>query len=295
MADDNIVRSYRSSGPARRVNAPAESAESRDAESTDGGSSDDATRGDPLSELARLIGQSDPFADSAQNGGQNRGRNSGKPPRRSRRENSRFDWRRPAAALAQESMRSPPLADPRHEEADSALSAADPYRTAPDDRFAQPARHAAPDDERDASARYRDEPHFGENHEGLRNAQPAETHEAHEAGDENYFLDGEAPADERFAICRGRVAVTASSPPSFRGCAMLDGRRLRYRTYYRHALGRCPDHFGRPDAKRCAGLLDCRRTSRQVRRTSQTSDRAAPEEPVMLPGQQSARARCQLG
>jgi hypothetical protein len=230
MADDNIVRSYRSSGPARRVNAPAES---RDAESTDSASGDDATRSDPLAELARLIGQSDPFADSGQNGGQDRGRNSAQAAAaRPQGEFAASDWRRTAAALARESMRSPPLADPRHEEADPALSAADPYRTAPDDRFAQPARHATLDDERDASTRYRDEPHFSEDGEEPRNAPPAE---AQQAGDENYFFDGEVQADDRFyddppRVRRGNGLITAVV---LVGCAMLGtAGAYGYRTYY---------------------------------------------------------------
>ena len=56
MADDNILRSYRSNEPARRASAPAGARDT-------GGS-------DPLAELARLIGQSDPFADLERDSGQ---------------------------------------------------------------------------------------------------------------------------------------------------------------------------------------------------------------------------------
>jgi hypothetical protein len=52
MADDNTVRAYRSNEPYRRPAAPAPAPTSGDA----GGS-------DPLAELARLIGQADPFAE----------------------------------------------------------------------------------------------------------------------------------------------------------------------------------------------------------------------------------------
>src|SRR5262245_13710720 len=52
MADDNTLRSYRSNDNHRRNANPAEAQEP-----AFGGS-------DPLAELARLIGQSDPFADN---------------------------------------------------------------------------------------------------------------------------------------------------------------------------------------------------------------------------------------
>ena len=53
MADDNTLRSYRSNDAYRRSANPA------DAQDTALGGSD------PLAELARLIGQTDPFAESA--------------------------------------------------------------------------------------------------------------------------------------------------------------------------------------------------------------------------------------
>ena len=68
MADDNILRSYRSNDLARRVSAPAASRDApRDAQRD---APRDAGGNDPLAELARLIGQSDPFADFDRNGGQ---------------------------------------------------------------------------------------------------------------------------------------------------------------------------------------------------------------------------------
>src|SRR5262249_25186571 len=50
MADDNTLRPYRSSDPYRRVAEPSRPSE-------------EASARDPLAELARLLGQSDPFAD----------------------------------------------------------------------------------------------------------------------------------------------------------------------------------------------------------------------------------------
>ena len=50
MADDNTLRPYRSSDPYRRAAEPPRPSE-------------EASARDPLAELARLLGQSDPFAD----------------------------------------------------------------------------------------------------------------------------------------------------------------------------------------------------------------------------------------
>jgi hypothetical protein len=125
MADDNILRSYRSSDAARRANAPAVP---RDAPRDSGGS-------DPLAELARLIGQSDPFADLDRNGG-----HASEP--RPRSESAPPDWRKTAAALARESMRNPPAADPHFDEVDTAIAAARSLRASPDDPFAHRASHA---------------------------------------------------------------------------------------------------------------------------------------------------------
>src|SRR5262245_45813156 len=50
MADDNTLRPYRSTDPYRRAAEPSRPSE-------------EASARDPLAELARLLGQSDPFAD----------------------------------------------------------------------------------------------------------------------------------------------------------------------------------------------------------------------------------------
>src|SRR5580700_4593670 len=120
MADDNIVRSYRSSDPGRRTSAPAAS---RDSGRDTGG-------GDPLAELARLIGQADPFADFDRPSGR-------AADTRPRADAAPSDWRKTAAAMARESiMRDPPAADPRFDEVESAITAAKSLRAPPDDRFA---------------------------------------------------------------------------------------------------------------------------------------------------------------
>ena len=80
MADDNTLRSYRANDGQRRGGRPS-------------GPSDQPAGSDPLPELARLIGQSDPFADFGQ-----------KNPRSSERvatapSSSGSDWRKTAAAM----------------------------------------------------------------------------------------------------------------------------------------------------------------------------------------------------
>ncbi|HEY4404045.1 MAG TPA: hypothetical protein VGN55_05265, partial [Xanthobacteraceae bacterium] len=117
MADDNILRSYRSIDPVRRANAPA--------------APKDAAASDPLAELARLIGQSDPFAELERNSG-----HAAEP--RQRAEPPASDWRQTAAALARESLRAPPT-DQRFEQVDSAIVAAKSLRAPPADPFARPA------------------------------------------------------------------------------------------------------------------------------------------------------------
>jgi hypothetical protein len=85
MADDNTVRSFRSIDPPRRAAEPARANE------PSGGS-------DPLSELARLIGQSDPFGDFGS-----------KATRSSERvASAASDWRKTAAAM--------PAYEPVHED-----------------------------------------------------------------------------------------------------------------------------------------------------------------------------------
>ena len=147
MADDNILRSYRSNDLARRTSAPAAPRDS-------GGS-------DPLAELARLIGQSDPFADLERT-------SSHATQARQRTDSAPSDWRKTAAALARESMREAPAADPHFEEVDSAIAAAKSLRTYPDDQLAYPealSSHAAFDPAFDraplAHGGYADGPHDG--------------------------------------------------------------------------------------------------------------------------------------
>ena len=226
MADDNILRSYRSNDLARRTSAPAAPRDS-------GGS-------DPLAELARLIGQSDPFADLERT-------SSHATQARQRTDSAPSDWRKTAAALARESMREAPAADPHFEEVDSAIAAAKSLRTYPDDQLAYPealSSHAAFDPAFDraplAHGGYADGPHdepddgghiddrFDTSHHLA--AQPS----VHES--ENYFFDGApAPTDDHSYDDppRGRATNGLVTAIVLVGCGILGtAGAYGYRTYY---------------------------------------------------------------
>jgi hypothetical protein len=256
MADDNFVRSYRSSDPARRASAPAGS---RDSGRDIGG-------GDPLAELARLIGQADPFADLDRPSGHTADT-------RQRADLAPSDWRKTAAALARESvMRDPPAADPRFDEVDSAIAAAKSLQAPPDDRFAHRADHssqnhssqhyssqnysshdAAFDQVAAPHGRYADgdyghEPRVGDRFDDQYSADvsahgddrlhdqhlPVAQQGGHES--ESYFFDGaEAPADGRFYDDppRARAANGLVTAVVLVGCGILGtAGAYGYRTYY---------------------------------------------------------------
>ncbi|HEY6257005.1 MAG TPA: SPOR domain-containing protein [Xanthobacteraceae bacterium] len=243
MADDGIVRSYRSNDAARRGSAPPAS---RDIPSRDVGGSD------PLAELARLIGQNDPFADL----------NSGpSADTRQRADAPQSDWRRTAAALARESMRNPPAADAHYDQVDSALAAARSLRASPDDRFGhhdmQPGYDQDPRapggyadsghadsgyadsgyaDRAYADSAYDDAPRGGSRADDLHYGDHRADAQHGAAESENYFFDGEAaPADERFYDDPPRARTTNSllTVAVLIGCGILGtAGAYGYRTYY---------------------------------------------------------------
>jgi SPOR domain len=266
MADDSIVRSYRSSDPARRASAPAAPRDSsRDITSRDL-TGRDIGGGDPLAELARLIGQADPFTDLDRAGGR-------ASDVRPRAESAPSDWRKTAAALARESiMRDPPSADPHFDEVESAITVAKSLRAAPGDRFAPPAEQYLSYDQSSqnyASQNYASqdyapqsyaphdaafdqvEPRGGDRFDeyggqisrqagpqrddGLHDRHlPMAQQGGHES--ENYFFDGAAaPADERFYDDppRARAANGLITAVVLVGCGILGtAGAYGYRTYY---------------------------------------------------------------
>jgi hypothetical protein len=231
MADDSILRSYRSSDQARRASTPAAPRDvGRDAGRDAGGN-------DPLAELARLIGQSDPYAELERSSGH-------ATEARQRADAAPSDWRQTAAALARESMRAPPAADQRFEQVNSAIAAAKSLRASPDDPFAHPATHAphaafnqaAIHQGGYADSPYDDEPQIDDHIDD-------QSHDPHQAGaqqsgheSENYFFDGAAaPTDDRFYDDppRGRATNGLVTAIVLIGCGILGtAGAYGYRTYY---------------------------------------------------------------
>jgi hypothetical protein len=227
MADDSFSRSYRSSEPARRGGAPAAPRDS----AKDAG-------GDPLAELARLIGQNDPFTDVERNSGYpNEGRaRAGAPP---------SDWRKTAAAIARESMRDPPAADARYEQVDSAMAATRSSPPQPHEQFAQAAPRPnfdqaalAPGDYADSP--YDDEPHMDassdDRFDNSRRAERQQDGYDNEDENENYFFDGaDEPADDRFYDDppRSRASNGLLTVAVLVGCGILGtAGAYGYRTFY---------------------------------------------------------------
>jgi cell division septation protein DedD len=127
MADDNTSRSYRSHDPQRQPAA------------------------DPLAELARLIGQSDPFADFGTRSARPEPR-APQPPQQPRAPQATTDWRRTAAAMpAYDALPEEPTrrhhqdtVQPQHPHAEPHLAADtefprhDPYQTALEEPIGHP-------------------------------------------------------------------------------------------------------------------------------------------------------------
>ncbi len=189
-----------------------------------------------MAELARLIGQSDPFADLERT-------SAPATQARQRTDSPPSDWRKTAAALARESMREAPAADPQFEQVDSAIAAAKSLRAHPDEQFARPgalspraaAEHAAVAHD-DYAGGLHDDPHVampvGDQPDSFHHAGAQQT--AHES--ESYFFDGAtAPADDRSYDDppRARVANGLVTAIVLVGCGILGtAGAYGYRTYY---------------------------------------------------------------
>jgi hypothetical protein len=206
MADDNTLRSYRSNDPYRRSANPADA-------------QDPAPGDDPLAELARLIGQTDPYTDNVRRQPQ------GAAPRATQHaQDDASDWRRHIQRPNYE-MRDEPAfdADPRYASADPRAGHAhhDPYRMASPEpeHYADPHADYRHDRPYAADADYADEQMYaaaqqrgyaGQHHSGV---------EAH--GDDGY--------DDPPRRSRGSSFVTALV---LIGCAMLGtAGAYGYRTY----------------------------------------------------------------
>src|SRR5215510_16047049 len=122
-----------------------------------GGRPGDEASGDPLAELARLIGQSDPFADH----GRRDGRDAAPRNTQSRTQSSQSsDWRRTAASMSpydSPDERAPTRAEPRF--TDSAFGAQDSQRDSYRDSSRQdPYRRAEEEPDPRLDPRYEERP-----------------------------------------------------------------------------------------------------------------------------------------
>jgi hypothetical protein len=184
MADDNTLRSYRSNDPYKRDAGPS-------------GAQDAGVGTDPLAELARLIGQTDPFADAARNNA----------PGAERQAASAGDWRQHIERPPYQTMRDeqPMPADPLGDyQDDPRYAPASGY----DDRTYQPSEQG---------------------HDGYADHQPAAMAAPGPAGPsgEEFYDD---PPNRHARASRGRswLATTAM----LAACAMLGTvGAYGYRTY----------------------------------------------------------------
>jgi hypothetical protein len=200
MADDNTLRSFRANDPYRRDPAPASER-------------DRGTGSDPLAELARLIGQSDPFAEvgrSSSRAGDGREETAATPP-------AAPDWRGSPPPYHVLRNQDAPLA-PQFEPDGHQPSAA--YHDVDEHGYARETQYGDPD-------------HLAHHQDDAAYAAPAHEHEQ----DGAYYDDGKptAPQEEIYddPPHAGRRRSGMLTALTLIGCAMLGtAGAYGYRTYY---------------------------------------------------------------
>ena len=232
MADDKRLRAQRTSGRGGHLQ-------------------DDGASGDPLAELARLIGQSDPFSDYGRRDGRN-------PPPRDAQPQPGSDWRRQAASMPpydapEEAPRAPSRSEPRFSES---YSSRDTYRPAEEPQ--DPRQDTRQDPRLDPRyeerpSQYRREPQYEEDayddprqqgdprHDDARHDDPRQDDRMYGARDQRsqpaYFEDGAAlGAEDEDAYDdppRSRRRGGLLTAVTLIGCAMIGtAGAYGYRTYY---------------------------------------------------------------
>ncbi len=204
---------------------------------------DDGASGDPLAELARLIGQSDPFSDYGRRDGRNTAPREPQP-------QTGTDWRRQAASTPpydapEEAPRAPSRSEPRFPET---FSGRDPYRTAEEPRDPRlDTRHDPGYEER--PSQYRREPQYeddgysdprqdGRAHQDGRAYQDERAYDSRDQRSQPaYFEDGApmgADDDEDYDDPpRSRRRGGLLTAVTLIGCAMIGtAGAYGYRTYY---------------------------------------------------------------
>ena len=224
MADDNILRSYRSSNdPAGRGNASSDSREQ-------------AAGSDPLAELARLIGQTDPFAEFGKTSARASEPREPHPPVVPAPA-AGSDWRKIAAAMpAYETRRQPTLsADPHFGAGHSDFPRRDPYQMA---STAEAPGHPRTDGRQSPSQPRVDPKLVDTNRSPSRHDDAIESSAAHDDhGSEPYYDDGAAmgPDDNEMYDDppRSRRRSGLITAVALIGCAMVGtAGAYGYRTYY---------------------------------------------------------------
>ncbi|MEA3026515.1 MAG: hypothetical protein QOF91_1800, partial [Alphaproteobacteria bacterium] len=187
MADENTVRSYRSNDTQRREAAPSAPAGT-------------SKSGDPLADLARLIGQTDPFGDFGQRTPRSNERVASAP-------STAGDWRKAAAAMPPYEVEPPPrpvleprtsMANPSQanpSQSNPGYGRHDPYQMAAHQAPTADARTTGFSDVRgETSATYYEQDH---GHEG--SADPVYVGASESRDAEPYFDDGAQlmPQDEQ--------------------------------------------------------------------------------------------------
>jgi sporulation related protein len=208
---------------------------------------DDAASGDPLAELARLIGQSDPFSDYGRRDGRSTA------PREPQSQ-AGTEWRRQAASMPpydspEETPRAPSRSEPRFSEA---FGGRDPYRKAeePRDQRLEPRvdpRYDPGYEER--PSQYRREPQYEDDRYGDprqderayqdgRAYQDERAYDSHDAHSQPAYFDDGAPMgaddDEDYDDPpRSRRRGGLLTAVTLIGCAMIGtAGAYGYRTYY---------------------------------------------------------------
>jgi SPOR domain len=211
---------------------------------------EDGASGDPLAELARLIGQADPFSDYGRRDGRN---TAPRDPQPQPQPQAGTDWRRQAASMPpydapEEAPRAPSRSEPRFPET---FGGRDPYRTAEEPRHdprLEP-RHDPRLDPRydpgyeERPSQYRREPQYEDDgyrdpRQDVRAYQDERAYDSHDQRSQPAYFDDGAPMgaddDEDYDDPpRSRRRGGLLTAVTLIGCAMIGtAGAYGYRTYY---------------------------------------------------------------
>ncbi len=216
MADDNTMRSYRSNDPYRRAAEPSRA-------------SDQTSASDPLAELARLIGQSDPFAEF------------GRSPRQAQQDTYVQQGYAPAQQgyAPQQGYPAPARDDWQHDAAREQRYAVDNSPSREDYAASEDYAHSLAQQPR-AEARHPDDHRYDEAEADQQGQQYADdrTHDQHGGRQADHYYQDDVPLapdeDEMYDDApRKRRHGGLATALALIGCAMLGtAGAYAYRSYY---------------------------------------------------------------